>query len=194
MNHRMLFGVATCLAGFSVACSDSGPVETGRAQGVAFDPQTASFSGELSGDVQVSISEDGSNWINLGSLNGITITLQSDTDSSNVHGEQNAPAGSYSHVRLTFDEVVAELLSGSTMGSTTIAQDTTIALGGADGRVEIIKQVSFEVPADGTLRVSINFNLHSADWIAEASLASQLIEDAVIQNNVTVTTRSEPRS
>lgn len=194
MKRRVFAGFLSFVAVIGVACSDAGPIETGRAQGIAFDPQTASFSGELSGDVQVAISDNGSDWTNLGSLNGITVNLQSDSDSSNVHGEQDAPVGNYSHVRLTFDGVVAEFLSGSTVGGTTLTQDTTIALGGADDRVEIIKPVSFDVPGDGTTRVSINFNLHSADWLTEASLTSQVIEDAPIQTGVTVTTRTEPRT
>ena len=182
------------VAGIGIACSDNGPAESGRAQGVVFDPETASYSGELSGDVQVSISDNGSDWFDLGSLNGVTIILQSDADSTNVHGEQSAPVGQYSRVRLTFDGVVADLESGSTVGNTTLNQDTTIVLGGADERVEITKQVPFEVPSDGALRVSINFNLHSAVWITEAGLATQVIEDAPIQNAVTVTIRIEPRT
>ncbi|NIM52930.1 MAG: hypothetical protein GTO22_27450 [Gemmatimonadales bacterium] len=182
-------------AGIWAACGDEGPEGSGRAQGVVHDPARASFMGELNGNVQVSISSDGSSWFDLGSLNGVTIMLQSNTDSTNVHGEQTVPADQYSRVRLTFQNVSAELLAGSTVGTTTLQSDVSIALGGSDHGVEVITQVGgFQVLADTTVRRSIILDLHSDQWITEAAVASQVVEDAAIQGAVTVTTRSEPRS
>ncbi len=81
--------------------------------------KTGAFSGELSGAVQVNVSSGGANWLDLGSLNGITIALQSDSDTSNVHGKQDAPVSTYSQVRLIFDGVDAELKAGSIIGKVT---------------------------------------------------------------------------
>jgi len=194
---KRLFGVLiVAAAAVLVACgNDEGPAGSGRVMDLVFDPVTASFTGELSGNVQVSISQDGSSWFNLGSLNGVTIDLQSDSDSTSVHGEQTAPAGQYSRVRLTFQGVSAELPAGATVGGTTLSAPATIDVGGSDQQVEITKQVlSFQVLADTTVRRTILFNLQSEDWITESSLTAGVVEDAAIQSAVTATTRSEPRS
>ncbi len=173
----------------AVACNDD-PVELGRARGLVHDAKTAAFSGELSGDVQVSISSGGTSWFELGSLNGITIALQSDSDTSNVHGEQDAPVNTYSRVRLVLDGVGAELKAGSIIGNTTLASDVLVGLGGADRRVEIDKQVApFSVLGDDAVRSSILFLLNSRLWITEASLQQGVVEDAAIQGAVTAVTR-----
>lgn len=178
-----------------VAACDDEPVELGRAQGVVHDARTTTFFGELSGDVQVSVSAGGTNWFDLGSLNGITIALQSDSDTTNVHGEQDAPVGTYSQARLVFDGVAAELNAGSMIGTTTLTSDRVIPLGGADGRVEIIKVVApFSVVSDPGTRRSILFLLNSRLWITEASLQQGVVEDAAIQSAVTAVTRVEARS
>lgn len=173
----------------ALACNDD-PVELGRARGVVHDPKTAAFSGELSGDVQVSISSGGVNWFDLGSLNGITIALQSDSDTSDVHSEQDAPVNTYSHVRLILDGVDAELKAGSVIGATTLASDAVVGLGGSDRRVEIVKQVApFSVVSDEEIRRGILFLLNSRLWITEGSLQQGVVEDAPIQGAVTAVTR-----
>ncbi len=180
-----------CVLASAIACDDD-PVELGRAQGVVHDAKTAAFSGVLSGDVQVAISSGGANWFDLGSLNGITIPLQSDTDTSNVHGEQDAPVSTYSQVRLIFDGVDAELKAGSIIGTTTLTGDVVIPLGGSDRRVEIVKQVApFGVDSDDGVRRGIIFLLNSRIWITEPSLQLGLVEDAAIQSAVTALTRVE---
>ena len=187
-------GAAVTLAAAVVACEDGGPAGFGRAQGLVKDPQTAAFTGTVSGNVQVSVSSDGSTWFDLASLNGIMIVLQSPSgDSTNVHGEQDAPAGSHSRARLRFSGVSANLGAGSTVGSTTLSSDAIIPLGGSDQEALIEKSVSFEVPSDMTLRRTIVFTLNSASWITESSLVAGVVEDAALESAVQVTTRVEPR-
>ena len=177
-----------------VACSDSsGPGTLGRAQGVITDPATAGFSGTVSGNIQVSISSDGSTWVDLGSLNGITIMLQSNADTTNVHGEVSAPAGSYSQVRLTFSNVSAALNAGSVIGNTTLTNSQTVALGGTDQQAEVVKSVNFSVTDDATVRTSLQFRLNSGNWLTEAALAAGFVEDDTLAG-ITVSSRSEPRS
>ena len=177
-----------------VACGDStGTGTLGRAQGVITDPATAGFSGTVSGNIQVSISSDGSTWVDLGSLNGITIMLQSNADTTNVHGEVSAPAGSYSQVRLTFSNVSAALNAGSVIGNTTLTNTQTVALGGTDQQAEVVKSVNFSVTDDATVRTSLQFRLNSGNWLTEAALAAGFVEDDALAG-ITVSSRSEPRS
>ena len=177
-----------------VACGDSsGPGILGRAQGAVTDPITAAFSGTVSGDIQVSISSDGSTWVDLGSLNGITIILQSNTDTTNVHGEVSVPVGSYSWVRLTFSNVTANLDAGSVVGATTLNNDASIALGGSDEQAEMLKPLNFSVVEDALVRTSLTFRFNSEDWLTETALAAGFVEDDALIN-ITVSSRSEPRS
>lgn len=177
-----------------VACGDSvGPGTLGRAQGVITDPATAGFSGTVSGNIQVSISSDGSTWVDLGSLNGITIMLQSNADTTNVHGEVSAPAGSYSQVRLTFSNVSAVLDAGSVIGNTTLANTQTVALGGTDQQAEVIKSLNFSVTDNATVRTSLQYRLNSGSWLTEAALAAGFVEDDALAG-ITVSSQSEPRS
>lgn len=177
-----------------VACGDSsGPGPLGRAQGVVNDPVTAAFSGTVSGNIQVSISSDGSTWVDLGSLNGITIVLQSNADTTTVHGEVSVPVGSYSQVRLTFSNVSADLDAGSVVGATTLDNGASIALGGSDEQAEVIKPLNFSVVEDAAVRTSLTFRFNSEDWLTEAALAAGFVEDDALAN-ITVSSRSEPRS
>ena len=176
------------------SCGDeSGPAGPGRIQGVIADPLTASFSGSVAGDVQVSISEDSTSWVNLGSLNGITIQLQTDGDTTNVHGEQSVPAASYTWVRLTFQDAQARLDAGSVFGGTTLANSMDVDLGGSDDSVEVVKPLNFTVVESTTTRTSLVFRLNSEDWLTEAAVNAGVVEDAPMQN-ITVVARSEPTS
>ncbi len=177
-----------------VACGDSsGPGTLGRTQGVITDPTTAGFTGTVSGNIQVSISSDGSTWVDLGSLNGITIVLQSNADATNIHGEVSVPVGSYSQVRLTFSNVSADLDAGSVVGATTLDNGASIALGGSDEQAEVIKPLNFSVVEDAAVRTSLTFRLNSEDWLTEAALTAGFVEDDALVN-ITVSSRSEPRS
>ena len=177
-----------------VACGDSsGPGTLGRAQGVVADPVTAEFTGTVSGNIQVSISSDGSTWVDLGSLNGITIVLQSNADTTNVHGEVSVPVGSYSQVRLTFSNVSADLDAGSVIGTTTLANSETVDLGGSDQQAEVVTSLNFSVTEDATVRASLQFRLNSGQWLTEAALAAGFVEDDALAS-ITVSSRSEPRS
>jgi len=181
----------------AVACSDSVATDRGRAEGIIADPPPAgspAVNGTLAGNVFVSLSADGSEWVDLGSPNGITVALQSAGAGTTVHGEQDAPAGSYNRVRLVFDGVVARLLAGSTIGGASLANDTNLPLGGSDGRVEIIVPVpAFEVTSDPAVQRTVLFDLRSSLWITPAAVQAGSIGDAALQGAVLATTRVDPR-
>ena len=194
-SHVLSMAVVGATAALGCGGDNTGPpTEFGRAQGVVIDPQTASFSGTVAGNINVSISADGTTWFDLGSPNGITIQLQTDGASTNVHGERDAPLGTYSWVRITFHQgVEVTLPAGTTLGSTTLGADATITLGGADGDAEITKQVSaFEIAGTSATLHTVEFDLESALWVTESALQAGLVEDTSLQSAVSVTTRSEP--
>jgi hypothetical protein len=177
------------------ACNEQLATERGRTEGLVHDPPpgTATITGSLAGNVFVSLSADGTTWVDLGSPNGITIPLQSATPTT-VHGEQDAPAGSYNRVRLAFDGVVARLKSGSVVGGTTLTSDVDLPLGGADQRVELVVPVpAFDVVVDPASRRTLLFELRSHFWLTAAALQAGTVTDAALQGAVLATTRLDPR-
>ena len=188
-RHALVLMVAAALA----ACGDEGPAENGNVQALVKDPDApSSYDGTLSGNINVSISQDGNTWIDLGSANGITIVLQSPTgDSTNVHGQVARSAGNYARVRLTVRDGKATLLSGSRVGNTTLSSTKDITVGGADDLVVIDKSTSFAVVAGTTGRTSIIFDLNSEIWLTESAVQTGQVEDQPIQQAVTVSTRRE---
>ena len=178
------------------ACSDPTGSGMGRAEGLIEDVPTATptLTGSLAGNVHVSLSADGLAWVDLGSPNGITVPLQLAGSATTVHGEVDGPIGTYSRVRLTFDGVTALILSGSTIGGTTLTTDANVTLGGPDGQVEIVIAVpSFTVDADPQVQRTIVFNLRSTLWLTLAAVQAGTVLDAALQGAVLASTRVDPR-
>ncbi len=179
----------------SAGCDDSTGGGLGGVEAFLADPLTASFAGDLNGDVQISISADGSTWIDLGSLNGITVPLQTDNVRTTVHGEQEAPVGTYSQVRVTLSGVLARLNGGSVIGNTFLSGNTDVPLGGSDQLVEVVVPVTgFSLVASQSEQRSITLTMNSATWMTEAALQAQVVEDDAIQAAVTAAVTVEPRS
>lgn len=175
-------------------CGDSTSSGVGLVEGFLADPQTASFAGDLNGDIQVSISEDGSTWLDLGSLNGITVPLQTGGIRTTVHGEQDAPTGTYSWVSLTMSGVRARLNGGSSIGNTFLTGNTEVPLGGSDDFVEVTLQIRFDVVAGESQRRFITFNMNSSNWMTEAALQASVVDDAAIEAAVTASVTVESSS
>jgi hypothetical protein len=175
-------------------CGESTNSGVGLVEGFLADPQRASFAGDLNGGVQVSISEDGSTWLDLGSLNGITAPLQTSGVRTTVHGEQNAPVGTYSWVRLTMSGVRARLNGGSSVGNTFLSGNTEIPLGGSDDLVEVTLQIRFEVVAGESQRRFITFTMNSSSWMTEAALQASMVDDVPIEAAVTAAVTVESGS
>ena len=195
MQQRLVYP-GLVLGAALAACSEPTASGLGRAEGLVQDSPsgTPTMSGSLAGNVHVSISADGLTWVDLGSPNGITVPLQLTASATTVHGEVDAPAGSYSRVRLTFEGVTARILSGSTIQGTTLTADANVSLGGSDARVEIVIPVpSFTVDTDLELQRTIIFDLRSTLWLTLAALQAGMVLDASLQGAVLATTRVDPR-
>lgn len=177
-----------------VGCGDGTGGDPGRVAGFVADPLTASFHGDVTGNLVVAISQDGTTWVDLGSATPVTVPLQTSDVRAPVNGEVSAPPGQYSRVRLTLSGAQARLNGGSSIGTTFLAGNLDIPLGGTDDEVVIVVQVpQFDVKASGTVRHSITFTLHSAAWITEAAVQALTVDDAAIQAAVTAVITVDPR-
>lgn len=186
--------VIVVIASLSGACdSPTGPSGDTRVNAFVRDsPGSQPVTGTLAGNFQAAI--EGNGWANLGSLNGITVTLQSASASTTVHGDQSVAPGSYTRVRLILQGVTARVARGSVIGGSALANDATITLGGSDGRAELIVDVAtFQVEADASIRRVVEFDMRSPLWLTASAVQAGRVEDAALQAAITATTRSETR-
>jgi hypothetical protein len=179
----------------AAGCNDSTTPGLGRAEALILDPPATAptVTGSLAGNTSASISTDGTTWVDLGSPNGITVPLQA-AGSATVHGGQDVPTGTYTRVRLIFEDVTARLTSGSVIGATTLTNNVDLPLGGTDQRIEVVVAVpAFTVEADAGIQRTIAFELRSHLWITAAALQTGTVTDATIQGAVLATTRVDNR-
>lgn len=187
-----LVGTAFGLGG----CEDPVASAVGRAEGIISDSPTATptIVGSLAGNGVVSLSEDGVDWVNLGSPNGVTVQLQSAAGATSAHGEQDAPLGPFSRVRLVLDGVTARIKAGSVIGAVTLAADVDLAVGGPDHRAEVVVALPpFTVPTDPGMQRTVVFELRSAQWLTASALQAGAVSDAAIQAAITASTRIDSR-
>ena len=191
----------------STACDESPTTPTARAfvdarVGDLTNPKLGTpvpvptVTGTLSGNFVASIG-DGSQWVSLGSPNGISVGLQIPIflgAATSVHGEQTAPAGSYDRVRLVLQGVTATIARGSGFGGITLGSDATIRLGGSDHSVELPAVVSrFSLVDDPSSRRVIVFELNSQQWLTSSVAQSGQVEDTALQGAISARTSLEPR-
>ena len=184
------------LGSLALACSDPTSSGLGHAEAVIQDLPggVIDVDGTVQGNIFASISTDGTDWVNLGSPNGITIALQTVGAATTVHGEQDAPADLYVRVRLVFSGVTVLLQSGSTIGGVTLTSDATLQLGGSDGQVEVsVLLPAFEVQNSDDIRTTITFDLRSHLWLTTAALQAGRVEDAALQAAVIASTEETAR-
>ncbi|OGG46629.1 MAG: hypothetical protein A3F84_05400 [Candidatus Handelsmanbacteria bacterium RIFCSPLOWO2_12_FULL_64_10] len=155
--------------------------------------QATAFSGSISANTNAFISADGRTWAALGSPNGVTIALQSTRDSTNLHGETDAPVATYAYVRLVMRSARATIKAGSTIGGVGLASDVILTLGGTDGEVTVEKQVPpFQVSANAT--TTILFELNAEAWATQQNAQDKVVEDAEIQSFTAVRTYAVTRT
>jgi hypothetical protein len=181
----------------ATACDDSatGPSSGTHVEALVQDSPLTSptVTGTLSGNVSASV-WNGDRWNDLGSPNGITIPLQTMGRTTTVHGEASVASSSYTRVRLVFQGVTARLSRGSVVGGTTLSNDTSVALGGSDQRVEMSVPVdTFSVEPSASVRRVIVFELRSQQWLTAAALQAGVVQDGALQAAVTAATRAESR-
>ena len=127
-------------------------------------------------------------WVDVGSPNGITVTLQS-TTSTTVHGSTSLPAGTYDRVRLTLSQVTFSVDAGGTVEGTVLSEDAS-AIAAGDGNLALeISVTPFTVSTSGGT-ASVSFDLNVEDWLDLASLEAGVIADGELTGQLTATVSS----
>jgi len=143
--------------------------------------RSALFTGTAAGNMQVSLRSTGGVWTDVGSPNGITVNLQSSTETA-VHGATSVPAGTFDRVRLTFSDVEVTVKAGGVIGGITLQSDAKAALA-EDFPVTVERSVSpFFVDEVGT--ALIEFDLNVENWLDLQTLDEGTIDGAAVNASV----------
>lgn len=185
VRKALLFaGVAV----FAVGCGDDplDPNVTGTVDAEIHDTPAGAgaFTGTAAGNIFVSIRSTGGTWVDLGSPNGITVALQSNS-ASTVHGASSVPEGSYDRVRLTFSGVTFSIDAGGTVSGNVLGSDASAVAADSTPLELELSVTPFDVSSAGGT-VGISFDLNVENWIDQQSLDDGVIQDGRIQGQVTV--------
>ncbi len=170
------------------ACGDdpAGPVE-GQMNGAVVDRPAAglSYTGNIAGNFQFSVSTDGQTWVDVGTLNGITLPLQDATETS-MHGAQDAPTGSFRHVRMRVRAAEVTVHAGSEIGGTTFPSEMKVDVAQAEDLV--VEREITSPPVESDEAVLVTFDLNSDTWLTADAVNAGQAGNAAIEAAVTVST------
>jgi hypothetical protein len=183
---------ALTIAPLLAACGDdpAGPVE-GQMNGAVVDrPAAASdFTGNMAGNYQFSVSTDGDTWVDVGTLNGITILLQDSTVTS-MHGAQDAPTGAFRYVRMRARAAEVTIDAGSEIGGTNFPSDMKVEVAETE---DLIVERQVTSPAVGSDEaVLVTFDLNSEAWLTVDVVNAGEASNSAIEPAVTVYTEVVP--
>lgn len=183
------------------ACDESDPMSPGGdAEGdvaavIVDDPASAAptivgarasaatvrpFTGTTSGEFRVEISTDGSTWVSLGSVNQLSVDLQS-TDPTMIHASQTVAAGTYTRARLVFEGASTTISAGSTIGTLTLAADAVITIAGG-GEVTVERTIQLTVSEDSSSRLI--FDLNSESWLSETNVLAGAVTESEVSSSI----------
>lgn len=197
-GRTALAAAATATLAAAVGCAETTTNVVVTASAEAFvrdDPNEPSgsggsgdgsdYSGTAAGDFRAEVRSDTEGWVRLGSLNGITLQLQSGDGGTTVHGRVSVPASSYARARLVLRDVELTVKAGSVVGDRTLTTDAKVQL--ASGQEVVIERSVGPVSATGEADLEVNWDLNSKAWLTESVLEAGSVSGAELQEHATVT-------
>lgn len=129
------------------------------------------FSGTLTGNADVEVSQDQSTWYILGPSQSFTVPLQTNGEEVELSSTQEIPAGTYQHVRINFSGVEANLDAGSVVDGETLQSDVHLRMGDSQNAVFSGQVDSFDLEVGGSGRIVLDLN--SQAWVTAENLAKR---------------------
>lgn len=149
---------------------------------------SGSYSGTMSADARVEVRTQAGAWVDLGTVSGADLQMQSEGGNVEIANATGVGAGSYTAVRLTLENATTTVEAGSSIGGVVLDASIDIAVGGEDDRVVIEKAIDLQVDAD--TRTTVVFDLDSEAWIDQATVDAGAASDSEVQSAATVFTRA----
>lgn len=169
-------------------CGDdpAGPVEGAMEGAVVDSPDAASnYSGDMSGNFQFSVSEDGETWVDVGTPNGITLILRDESETS-LHGAQEAVTGSFTHVRMMIRAAEITVAAGSEIDGTTFTSQMKVDVAQAADLI-VERQISSPT-VNSDEAVLVTFDLNSEAWLTADAVNDGQVSNAAVEAAVTTST------
>lgn len=193
--HRMKAYLAIPLAFAAMACDNEpiDPVTGGEGSGsegfrvvVTDDPATAgeTLQGTVTGTIRVALRNDAGSLVSLGVADDVEIELHEGADTVALEGLSRPPLDDYTAVQLRFEGVVVEVLAGSEVGDSTLAQNVVMDVGTAGNAVVDVLVPVFGVDAASVIEIVVDLN--SEGWVTGENLDDALVPQADLVNSVTV--------
>lgn len=175
-----------CLFGIQGCGDDELGPETAEVESFVFDDPASgasTFGGTASGDAQVLVSPDEETWTELGSLNGITVALQSSGEVS-IHGAQKLATGTYKFARITLSSIEIKIDAGSTVDGETFSKEMTTNLA-ATTPLTIDKSIPDLTVSEGQ-KLNVRFDLNVGSWLSASDVQNGVVASSGIASAVSV--------
>lgn len=203
INVTLLAGsLLAALAGCSEATGPSGGDSTVRvaaigddasasqqqgAQGATYTQALSGAEGTVTFRARVYVRSDAGTWVSLTERAAQQATVDaSGRGGAQVFATSAVSAGSYSRVRVEFEEVRANVTGGIRIGAGLLSGTVRVDLEG-DNRVVVEREVDVRAEAGATTQLLVNLNADA--WLRQASAQSQTVSEAAFQSAVAISAR-----
>lgn len=142
------------------------------------------YTGTLTGRIDVEISQDGVSWRSLGPPSDVTLALQSSSARFQLSGKVEVPAGTYTHVRINFNQAGFVIDKGSVVNGVTLNSDVQMRLGDTGSGVAKPNITSFTL--SGGENANIIIELNSETWLTVNNLQSRQVPKGDVEQHTNV--------
>jgi hypothetical protein len=168
------------------AAGDDGAAASRAPDGARFT--TSSAQGTVSFDARAYVQTSTGAWVELtdGAFHSVSVAASSTASSAQTFASGNVQAASYTHVRVVFRQVDANVQGGVTVGAGLLTGSVTVN-GGADGEIVVERAISVNAQAGATTHLLLDLN--SNLWLNQASATTHTVSESAFASAVAVAVR-----
>ncbi|MEX0912614.1 MAG: hypothetical protein WD737_06320 [Gemmatimonadota bacterium] len=159
----------------SHAPSGSGPMQS-----------SADASAEIDVEARVYLRSGSDEWIAVTEGSARQTVDASGSDGLRVLATSEIAAGTYSHIRVEFERVEADVTGGLEIGTGLLTGSVRVEAG-AGGPVVVERAVTID--ARSGARAEVEINLNARQWLERADAESRTVAEAEFRNAVTIIAR-----
>lgn len=149
--------------------------------------QQTSASGTVSFDARVYVQTSAGAWLELtdGAAESVTVDAAGQSE-SRAFASERLEAGSYSRVRVVFEQVDAQVNGSIQIGTGLLSGAVTVDLQG-DNQVVVEREVNVTARTAATTRLLVNLNADA--WLNRANAQTKTVSEAEFASAVAVVAR-----
>lgn len=149
--------------------------------------QQSSASGTVTFDARVYVQTTAGAWLELtqGAAESVTVDAAGQSE-SRAFASKRLEAGSYSRVRVVFEEVDAQVNGSIQIGTGLLSGAVTVDLQ-SDNQVVVEREVNVTARTAATTRLLVNLNADA--WLNRANAQTKTVSEAEFASAVAVTAR-----